>query len=178
VIFDFTAFVHTIRITLILKGKIMETLPDTTETEYFTGITALNIPTEEGDFSDWHFTDTFLRRKTRLRIAGKDSADTTQILGSYGIRECSNLLRRYGVDIPKDQKVYSADFVRALLDSVYTNILENRIPFFQVDEVLDDESQQEIFFKKLQELKTHVKSQVQLTLMNQWESKQINLIHQ
>jgi hypothetical protein len=157
----------------------MNTIPETTETEYLTGITALNIPTEEGDFSDWHFTDTFLRGKTRLRIAGQDSADTSSLLGNYGIRECSNLLRRYGVDIPEEKKVYSADFVRALLDLVYTNILENRIPeHLQVEDVLDNESQQEIFFKKLQELKTHVKNQVQLNLMNQWETKQINLIHQ
>lgn len=136
-------------------------------------MTALNIPTEDGDFSDWHFTDTFLRRKTRLRIAGKDSADTTPILGSYGIRECSNLLRRYGVDIPKDQKVYSADFVRALLDLVYTNILENRIPeHLRVDEVLDDESQQASFFEKLQELKANIQNQSQRDMICQWESKQ------
>ena len=157
----------------------MNTIPETSETAYITGATALNIPTEDGDFSDWHFTETFLRGKARLRIAGQDSADTTKILGNYGIRECSNLLRRYGVNIPEKQKVYSADFVRALLDLVYTNILENRIPeHLQVEDVLDNESQQEIFFKKLQELKTHVKNQVQLNLMNQWETKQINLIHQ
>ncbi len=127
----------------------MPHLPDTTETEYLTGITALNIPTEDGDFSD-----TFLRRKTRLRIAGKNSADTTKILGNYGIQECSNLLRRYGVNIPEEKKVYSADFVRALLDMVYTNTLENRIPeHLQVEEILDDESQQEIFFKNSKNLK-------------------------
>ena len=148
-------------------------LPDTTETEYFTGITALNIPTEDGDFSDWHFTDTFLRGKVRLRIAVKDSADTTPILGSYGIRECSNLLRRYGVNIPEDKKVYSADFVRALLDMVYTNTLENRIPeHLQVKEILDDELQQEIFFKKLQELKKHIPNRSQLDMICHWESKQ------
>jgi hypothetical protein len=151
----------------------MTALPDTSETAYFTGITALNIPTEDGDFSDWHFTDTFLRRKTRLRIAGKDSVDTTPILGSYGIRECSDLLRRYGVDIPQDQKVYSADFIRALLDMVYTNILENRIPeHLRVDEVLDDMSLQNSFFKKLQELKAKVQNQSQHDMICQWESKQ------
>jgi hypothetical protein len=157
----------------------MNTIPDTSETAYITGATALNIPTEEGDFSDWHFTETFLRGKAHLRIAGQDSADTSPILGNYGIRECSNLLRRYGVDIPEEKKVYSADFVRALLDLVYTNILENRIPeHLRVDEVLDDESQQASFFKKLQELKSHVQNQVHLSLMNQWESKQINLMNQ
>jgi hypothetical protein len=54
-------------------------IPETTETEYLTGITALNIPTEEGDFSDWHFIDTFLRGKVRFRIAGKNIADTILI---------------------------------------------------------------------------------------------------
>ena len=151
----------------------MNTLPDTSETAYITGATALNIPTEEGDFSDWHFTETFLREKSRLRIAGQNSADTTLILGNYGIRECGNLLRRYGMNIPEGKKVYSADFVRALLDLVYTNILENRIPeHLRVDEVLDDESQQAIFFKKLQELKAHVQNKVHLNLIRQWESKQ------
>jgi hypothetical protein len=150
----------------------MNTIPETSETAYITGATALNIPTEDGDFSDWHFTETFLRGKTRLRIAGQNSADTTEILGSYGIRECSNLLRRYGVDIPKDQKVYSADFVRALLDSVYTSILENRIPFFQVEEVLDDESQQASFFEKLQKIKAHIQNQSQRDMLCQWELKQ------
>ena len=151
----------------------MPPLPDTTETEYLTGITALNIPTEDGDFSDWHFIDTFLRKKTRLHIAGMDSADTTKILGNYGIRECSSLLRRYGVNIPEEKKVYSADFVRALLDSVYTNILENRIPeHLQVKEIFDDELQQDIFFKKLQELKKHIQNRSQLDMICQWESKQ------
>lgn len=152
----------------------MNTLPDTSETAYLTGMTALNIPTEDGDFSDWHFMATFLQGKGRLRIAGKDSADTTPILGSYGIRECSDLLRRYGVNIPQDQKVYSADFVRALLDLVYTNILENQAPptHLRVDDFLDDELLQIAFFKKLQELKTHIQNQVHRNLISQWESKQ------
>lgn len=151
----------------------MPHLPDTTETEYFTGITALNIPTEDGDFSDWHFTEIFLLENTRFRIACQNLADTTPILGSYGIRECSNLLRRYGVNIPEKQKVYSANFIRALLDLVYTNILENRMPeHLQVEEILDDELQKEIFLKKLQELKKHIQNQSQHELICHWESKQ------
>jgi hypothetical protein len=148
-------------------------IPETTETEYLTGITALNIPTEEGDFSDWHFMDTFLRGKVHFRIAGKNIADTTPLLSNYGIRECSDLLRRYGVDIPQGQKVYSADFVRALLDLVYANVLENRVPdHLRVDDILDDEVLQTSFFNKLQELQAQIQNQVHRNLIRQWESEQ------
>jgi hypothetical protein len=82
-------------------------------------------------------------------------------------------LWRYGVDIPQGQKVYSADFVRALLDLVYNNILENRVPaHLRVDDTLDDEVLQTSFFNKLQELKAQIQNQVHRNLICQWESEQ------
>lgn len=151
----------------------MNKIPDTTPTCYLTGSSALNIPSEEGDFSDWHFTETFLGNKTTFRVAGQNFVDTNPLLGDYGIRECSNILRRHGLPIESDRKVYAANFVRATLDLVYKNIAENRLPsHLRLDDIFDDDTLQHEFLQKLQQLKSQVSDSVKLTLINQWEQQQ------
>ena len=151
----------------------MKQIPDTSPTAYLTGSAALNIPTEEGDFADWHFTETFLGEKGDFRITGKNFIDTNEVFGTYGIRECSGILRRYGADIEEGGKVYAANFVRAALDLIYKNVAEHKMPaHIRIDDILDDEAEQSEFFKKLQLLKSTVSDNVQLTLLDQWEKQQ------
>lgn len=96
------------------------TLPETSARHYLTGTAALCIPNEQGDVADWHFDEAFLREGTRFRVAGVNFPDTSELLGSFGIRECAAVMRRRGVAIPPDQAFYAADVARAVLDVLLT----------------------------------------------------------
>ncbi|TXH56089.1 MAG: hypothetical protein E6Q89_05885 [Bacteroidia bacterium] len=149
----------------------MNTLPKTSEKHYLTGSSALNIPTEDGDFSDWHFTETFFKNKAKFKVAGRNFIDTSNLFGDYGVKECSDTLRRYGLTI--EAKVYVANHIRAVLDMIYKNISEETLPSHIVlDDIFDDEKPQKELLKQLEQIKSKITDKVQLTLLNQWEKQQ------
>lgn len=94
-------------------------------------MTALNIPMEDGHIADWHFTGAFLHPSSRFHIAGENRLDTHDHLGDYGIRECSDVLRRFGAQVAPGQKVYAATYVRAILDLVLSSILNGHFRKFK-----------------------------------------------
>jgi hypothetical protein len=148
----------------------MNTLPHTSEQHYITGKAALNVPNPDGSFADWHFDEVFLSGRGKIRIAGKDMEPTLPMLGSYGIRECGDTLRRFGLAIPDTEKVYTANHIRAILDMVLTSIAKKKLPsHVVVDEFIDSESELAELQSKVQELKTKISDQITLSLLVQWE---------
>lgn len=150
----------------------MNTVPSTSERNYLTGRTALNIPTEEGDFADWHFTEAFLHPQSRFHIAGKNFPDTYDYLGDYGIRECADILRRSGAPVVPGQKVYAASYIRAILDLVLTSILEGHLPrHVAVNPLLDDEQDLQELDTRIAQLKQRIKDHTTLSLLDQWNQQ-------
>lgn len=148
----------------------MNTLPHTSEQNYITGKAALNVPNPDGSFADWHFDEVFLSGRGKIRIAGRDTASTFPTLGSYGIRECSDTLRRFGLAVPSAEKVYTANHVRAILDMVLSSLAKKKMPAHVVaEEFIDSESELAELKSKVQELKTKISDQMTLSLLQQWE---------
>lgn len=148
----------------------MNTLPQTSEQNYITGKAALNVPNPDGSFADWHFDEVFLSGRGKIRIAGKDTEPTVSMLGNYGIRECSDTLRRFGLAVPATDKVYTANHVRAILDMVLASLAKKKMPAHVVaEEFIDSESELAELRSKVQELKTKISDQITLSLLQQWE---------
>lgn len=151
----------------------MNTLPHTSEEHYITGRAALNVPNEDGSFADWHFDEVFLSGRGKIRIAGRDAPETMSLLGSYGIRECSGVLKRFGVAVQTGEKVYVANHIRALLDMVLTSLAKNRVPeHVSVGDMLDTSAELDELRTQVATLKQKITDQVTLSLLNQWEQKQ------
>jgi hypothetical protein len=147
-------------------------IPETTNENYITGTSALNVPTEDGKFADWHFTETFLTTGTRFRIAGQNYPSTSDIFGNYGIRECGTILREYGAYIEPNKKVYVANYVRAILDLVYNITKEHQsADFLKLDDYFEEQEKSEVF-NKINSIKSQVTDIIQLKLLNQWEYQQ------
>ncbi len=152
----------------------MNTLPHTSKANYITGKAALNVPNPDGSFADWHFDEVFLSGRGKIRIAGKDTEPTSSMLGNYGIRECSDTLRRFGLAVPATDKVYTANHVRAILDMVLASISKKKLPAHIIaDEFIDSENELAELKSKVQELKQKISDQIILSLLTQWEK--INL---
>lgn len=148
----------------------MNTIPHTSEQHYITGKAALNVPNPDGSFADWHFDEVFLSGRGKIRIAGKDTEPTFPMLGNYGIRECSDTLRRFGLAVPATDKVYTANHVRAILDMVLASISKKKLPAHIVaDEFIDSANELAELKSKVQELKHKISDQVILSLLTQWE---------
>ncbi len=148
----------------------MNTLLHTSETNYITGTGALNIPNPDGSFADWHFDEMFLSGRRECRIAGKDTESTFPVFGNYGIRECSDTLRRFGLAVPATEKVYAANHVRAILDMVFFSISKKKLPVHVVvDDFIDSENELAELKSKVQELKQKISDQIILSLLTQWE---------
>ena len=98
--------------------------PETSRTHYITGITALNIPSDEGT-GDWHILDT-LGNPQRFQLAGLNFLSTHEVFGDEGIFECAQVLEKYGAfGVPKDCPVYAANHYRAVADMIW-NALEKK----------------------------------------------------
>jgi hypothetical protein len=148
----------------------MNTIPHTSEQHYITGKAALNVPNPDGSFADWHFDEVFLSGRGKIRIAGRDTTPTLPILGNYGIRECSDTLRRFGLAVPDTEKVYTANHVRAILDMVLASLAKKKLPAHVVAaEFIDSESELAELKSKVQELKTKITDPITLSLLQQWE---------
>lgn len=150
----------------------MKTIPFTTPTQYLTGVAALNIPYEDNTFADWHFCAVFLIGDGCFRVVGKDFPDTSHLLGTYGIRECAGVLRRYGRPVAEGEKVYAANHVRALLDMVIHSIEKGKMPHHvTVEDMLDDEASLKDFREQLDLLKSRIRNPETLLLLTQWEQQ-------
>jgi len=147
-------------------------IPETTQDAYITGTSALNVPTEDGHFADWHFTETFLTPGTRFRVAGQNYPSTANVFGKFGIRECGEILRGYGVPIEPGKAVYVANYVRALLDLVYNLTREHKSPdFLKLDDFLEEQDKAETL-TRIEAIKAKIADTVQLNLLDQWEHQQ------
>ncbi|MDO6514394.1 MarR family winged helix-turn-helix transcriptional regulator [Neptuniibacter sp. 2_MG-2023] len=98
-------------------------LPKTSPRHYLTGMSALNIPSNEGT-GDWHFIETFEggSRSTLgpFFIAGDDYSDTYEFLGLDGIKEVSEVLRKAGLSV--NDKLFAANHYRAMIDMIYDKL--------------------------------------------------------
>jgi hypothetical protein len=151
----------------------MNQLPVTSEEHYLTGQAALNVPYEDNTFADWHFDEVFLSGRGRFPVAGRDFPDTSPLLGTYGIRECASVLRRYGVQLGENEKVYAANHVRAVLDLVVSTLSKGKIPVHvTVGDTLDSEESLREFRAQVRLLKERVTDRVTLSLLAQWEQQQ------
>jgi hypothetical protein len=151
----------------------MNSFPTTSPVNYITGKAALNVPNEDGTFADWHFDETFLSGRGKIRVAGKDAIDTSNLLGDYGIRECGGVLRRFGVALEENEKVYAANHVRALLDMVVSTLAKQKIPeHVTVQDMLDSPESLEEFRTQVELLKQKITDRITLSLLTQWEQKQ------
>jgi hypothetical protein len=148
----------------------MYTLPHTSPDHYLTGRAALNVPNPDGSFADWHFDEMFLSGRRTPRIAGIDTEQTDIYFGNYGIRECSEVLRRFGLNIPEQQKVYTATHIRALLDMVVFSLNKGKIPHHvSVLDLIDSDDEIEEIKTQVQQLKQKISNQITLSLLTQWE---------
>lgn len=151
----------------------MKSLPFTSEQNYITGKAALNVPNEDGSFADWHFDEMFLSGRGKIRIAGKDAPETMALLGNYGIRECSSVLKRFGVAVPSNEKVYAANHIRALLDMILASVKKNRMPaHVNMSDMLDSPQATAELRTQVALLKKKISNQITLSLLEQWEQKQ------
>ncbi len=138
----------------------------------------LNIPMADGKSADWHFTSVWFSERGKFRVAGKDTADSIPIFGDYGIRECGQILRDHGVPLNADDVVYAADFVRAILDLLYDNIVQGYVPLhLSLDEFLDDPKDQDQFWQQYQKLKSFCSDSKQRQLLEAWEKTAHNGHH-
>ncbi len=149
----------------------MSKLLSTHQGRYLTGMTALNIPSEESH-GDWHFREAFFGRgskKPKIFIAGAGERwNTNAILGSFGVYECSDILRKLGVNIPLDEEVYAANHYRAILDMIYLSIKNQQIPnYIEIDRWFDTGWQKEKLFQHIQKLESHL-SKPEQELLEQW----------
>lgn len=153
----------------------MSVFPNTSQKNYLTGQAALNVPREDGHFADWHFTEVFLSGHGKLPIAGQDFPDTSHLLGSYGVRECAGVLRRYGLALKAEQKVYAANHVRAALDLVIAGIFKGQVPsHITLDDTLDEAEDLIAFNEQINILKQHITDRFPFSLpfLEQWQAQQ------
>lgn len=149
----------------------MTAFPVTTPIQYLTGQAVLNIPTEDNDFADWHFTEVFLSGRSKLYIAERDRPTTHDVLGSYGIRECSAVLRRYGVPLADGFVVYAANYVRAILDMVLYSIRKGKLPHHvTVDDMLDYAADKAELSEQVQQLKMWLTDKQEIALLMEWQA--------
>ncbi|MBL1321975.1 MAG: hypothetical protein COA63_013100 [Methylophaga sp.] len=109
----------------IIEHKIM--VMDTSQENYLTGITALNIPIDECT-GDWHFSACFVVRgdaKPPQQRAGIELLSTSKWLGRKGIYDCYSVLVEHGLK-EKVRHIYAADHYRAIADMVYYKVKNGR----------------------------------------------------
>jgi hypothetical protein len=147
----------------------MSHLPDTTLQHYLTGTSAMTIPDGEGDFVNWHFTDTFLGGKASFRIAGRNFPDTAALFGTTGVRECSEILRRSGVELSASQKFYAANRDRALLDLVVANVQQGKtLDHLRIEDFADSEAEAAHLHELFQSLYSRLESPDQIRCIQKW----------
>lgn len=153
----------------------MNAIPTTSPEHYLTGRAALNVPNPDGSFADWHFDEMFLSGRRTPRVAGIDTPATTNLFGSYGVRECSGVLRRFGVSVPIEQKVYTANHIRALLDMVIFSLGKGKVPHHvSVQDLIDSDEEIAELKTQVQALKQKITDATAVEMLNEWEAKHLS----
>lgn len=152
-------------------------LPKTTPLRYLTGKTALNIPAPEGTTGDWHFFESFFGRgsiRPKFFVAGEGYfPDTQTIFGDYGIYDCSDLLREKGIYIEDNEKVYSANHKRAVLDLLYSSLEKDEYPYhIDIDDWIDIDSEKQELIEHIKKLNQFLQKEASAKLQL-WLSKQV-----
>jgi len=151
----------------------MITLPATTPEHYLTGTSAMTIPDGEAAFVNWHFVDTFLEGRASFRIAGRNFPDTSPLLGSTGVRECSAILRQSGVTLPPGRMFYAANRDRALLDMILGNLRQGRRPdHLRLTDFSDTEADAEHLRTEIRLLRDRLEVADQAQLLDEWLMQQ------
>ncbi len=147
-------------------------IPQTTPDRYLAGTAALSVPTEEGDVADWHFDAAFLREGTRFRVAGANFPSTSNLLGRFGIRECSDVLRARAVPLPADKPFYAATYPRAVLHLLLTTTADHKQPaFLQASDILE-EGDLQLVLDQLDAVRARIVDPEQLRLIEAWMRNQ------
>jgi hypothetical protein len=151
----------------------MSDLPRTSPEHYLTGSSAMTIPSEETDFVDWHFVDTFLSGKASFRVAGVNFPDTSGWLGSFGVRECGDTLRRCGVSLLPEDSFYAANRDRALLDLLIHNLQMGRRPdHLRLEMYCDSEAERERLKELVRQLGMSLRDKSQISHLEEWLAQQ------
>jgi len=151
----------------------MITLPATTPEHYLTGTSAMTIPDGEVAFVNWHFVDTFLEGRASFRIAGRNFPDTSPLLGSTGVRECSAILRQSGVTLPPGRMFYAANRDRALLDMILGNLRQGRRPdHLRIADFSDTEADAEHLRTEIRLMRDRLEVADQAQLLDEWLMQQ------
>ncbi|MFN2350181.1 MAG: hypothetical protein ABR558_11515, partial [Thioalkalivibrio sp.] len=82
---------------------------------YVTGLTALNIPLEDGTSADWHSSG--LVNRQNWTWAGVRLASSDHLLNDAGVYDATEILRRYAPDTPHG--TLAATYERAIFDLLY-----------------------------------------------------------
>ena len=127
--------------------------PETSPTRYLTGMVALNIPAPEKTGGDWHFWGIFDSPcfPDNLTLAGEGLEwNTNALFGGFGIHECSDSLRCWGISIPHGTRVYSANHYRAIFDMLYRSVSKGQVPrHLAISDWLDTDEHKKTFFRLL-----------------------------
>ncbi len=147
----------------------MSNLPDTSLQHYLTGTSAMTIPSADTAFVDWHFVDTFLGGRASFRIAGLNFPDTTLLLGTAGVRECADVLRRNGVRMPPDATFFAANRDRAILDMIVGNLQQGRRPdHLRIEDFCDDETEVVHLTNVIKSLRENLHAAAQIRQLDEW----------
>ena len=151
----------------------MTTLPATTPEHYFTGTSAMTIPSHDTPFVNWHFVDTFLGSKADFRVAGINFPDTSALLGTSGVRECGDTLRRLGAPLPETQAFYAANRDRAFLDLLVGNLQNGRRPdHLRIDECCDTDAEAAALRDQVAALRPRLAEAGRLRQLDEWLAQQ------
>ncbi|WP_029654879.1 hypothetical protein [Marinobacter daepoensis] len=82
---------------------------------YVTGLTALNIPNEDGDAPGWHSHQ--LANRERWTWSGSKIESTVHLLKREGIYDATEILRRYAPETPEG--TLAANWDRAVFDLLH-----------------------------------------------------------
>ena len=151
----------------------MTTLPATTPEHYLTGTSAMTIPSHDTPFVNWHFVDTFLGSKADFRVAGINFSDTSALLGTSGVRECRDTLRRLGAPLPATQAFYAANRDRAFLDLLVGNLQNGRRPdHLRIDECCDTDAEAAALRDQVAALRPRLAEAGRLRQLDEWLAQQ------
>lgn len=149
----------------------------TSPTRYLGGMAALNLPSPQGT-GDWHMVETFFspnRTRSRSFISGTGClTDTTPLLGTQGIYECTALVK--SLQIPHEAgAVYAANHARAIADLVLAAVLRGESPdFVRLDDWMPRDSDKQEVFAMLATALSQLEHQQQYqhhTALQAWQTK-------
>ncbi len=93
-------------------------------------------------------------------------------LSNFGIYECSEILRRYGIHIPKKEKVYAANHYRAIVDMLYQSVKHKNYPYhLGLEDWIDDPKQKAVLIDTITMLKPYLSAE-EWQIVEKWLSQQ------